>query len=143
MPVEANDLMWAAHDCNWVLAALILEDFILKGCNAKAIQKLLVRSPSKQVCDGMLSPSSDGLRPWEDCFKVPHTTVLHMGYLWVHVAALGRHPQLLQRPAGYPVSVPRGFSFGSAPACVKQSVRGETNARYLTSVGRAVQVTGG
>ena len=79
MPVGVNELMWAAHECNWVRAALVLDDFILKGCNAKAIQNLLVRSPSKEVCDGLRSPESDGLRPLRECcFKCPHSTVLHL-----------------------------------------------------------------
>ena len=78
MPVGVNELMWAAHDRNWVMAALILEDFILKGCNAKAVRMLLVRSPAKEVCDAMLSPNGKGLRPQDDCFKQPHTTILHL-----------------------------------------------------------------
>ena len=87
-------------------------------------------------------------------------------YLTVTVAALGRHPQQLQRPEGYLVYVSLGYPFGSAAACVKQRVRGETTARYLTvnmgvqqgfsgggcrhsqpnpffSAGRGVQLTGG
>jgi len=81
MPVGVNELMWAAHDRRWIMMSLILEGLILTGkksCHTKAVQMLLVRSPDKATCDAMLSPTSDGLRPWEDCFKVPHTTILHL-----------------------------------------------------------------
>ena len=69
MPVKVNELMWAVHDCNWVLAALILEGFTEHGCFEKASRHLLIRSPAKEVCDG--------LRP-QNPFKVPHTTFLHL-----------------------------------------------------------------
>ena len=69
MPVRVNELMWAAHDRDWVRAALILEGFTDHGCFESAIKNLLVRSPDKEACER--------LRP-EDPFKVPNTTILHL-----------------------------------------------------------------
>jgi ankyrin repeat protein len=81
MPVGVNELMWAAHDRRWIMMSLILEGLILTGkksCHTKAVQMLLVRSPDKETCDAMLSPHGMGLRPQDDCFKQPHTTILHL-----------------------------------------------------------------
>ena len=73
MPLETNELSWAVHDREWSLAALVLEGMMNHGCVDMAQRTIMVRSPGREECDRLRSPNVRDM-----CFKIPHTTVLHM-----------------------------------------------------------------